>query len=794
VDDVLVIDASQRAALVTLRELGQAGMRTCAVDADSLAPGLFSYWSSCRATVPDVSEGPDAFVDALLDICATHRPRVLITCHDGSIAALRRRREEVERVVALALAPEEGMAVAVDKARTLTVADQLGIRMPRGALVENADQAQAALEEIGLPAVSKPVQSWVHDAGMGRRLVPAVAGDYATALASICSMLDHGVSVLVQEWLPGDREAVSIFLAGGRVWARFAQRAMRTMPPLGGNSVLRESIPLPPDIASDAERLVRAIGLEGYAEVEFRRDANGRAALMEVNPRLSASVEIAVRAGVPFPRLLYDWANGTALDQLHGYRTGLRMRWLGGDVAWLKRCLTGQGQPDVVSRGRAIRVFAGDFLRPAGYDYMRRDDLRPAAAAVIGAARRYRRRRVIRGSNGHDTDVAVIGAGPYGLSISAHLSGAGVAHEVFGHPMDSWQNHMPGGMYLKSEGFASNLSDPHGGHTLERFCAEAGIEYGEIAVPISLDTFVRYGRWFQERLVPTVRANLAQHVRRCAGGFELTLDAGDAVQARRVVVATGVQPSTFVPTELRDLPSWAVVHSYDHREVPERAGEDLLVVGAGQSALEAATLAYEHGAAVQLVARAARIAWNSRPGGRDRPLRSRLRYPQSGLGEGRSQLLYANHPLAFHHAPQHLRLRHGYTALGPAGAWWLRPRFEGNVAAMLGRTLLDAHAAEGGVHVRLGSDRGIEEVAAKRVLAATGYRPDVHRLTFLDAAVRSSLASVARTPVLDRAFQSSVSDLYFVGYPAGLSFGPVMRFVFGADFTARRIARRLRAS
>ncbi len=717
-----------------------------------------------------------------------------MTCHDGSIAALRARRQDIEQIVALALAPEAALGIAVDKVRTLTAAGELGIRLPRGTLVENAGQAEAALEEIGLPTVIKPVESWVGGPDSGQRLVPAVASDQPTALAEIHRMLGHGVSVLVQEWLPGAREAVSLFMADGRVIARFAQRATRTSPPLGGNSVLRESIPLPPDIAADAERLVRAIGLDGYAEVEFRRDARGRGALMEINPRLSASVEVAVRAGVPFPRLLYKWARGETLDQSNGYQIGVRMRWLGGDVSWLKQCLAGRGGPDCESGGRAISRFAGDFLLPAGYDYLHKDDLRPAAVAMFGKARQLRRRRVPVSAAGYDTDVVVVGAGPYGLSISAQLSGAGIAHEIFGHTMDSWENHMPSGMYLKSEGFASNLSDPQGKHTLERFCREAGIEYGSVAIPISLDTFTRYGKWFQAHCVPTVRETLVEDVRRHVGGFEIRLEGGDTLQARRAVIATGIQPFPFVPAELRGLPGWALGHTYHEPAASHGEGDDLLVVGAGQSALEGATLAHEQGASVQLVARAERIAWLSRPQRSGRSLRSRSRYPRSGLGDGRAQYVYSNCPGGFHHVPPRIRLRYAYTALGPAGAWWLRPRFEGRVPARLGRRLVRAHVGDGKVHVRLGGAAGTEELSVNRVVAATGYRPDIERLRFLDPAIRGSLDALAGTPVLDRAFESSVSNLYFVGYPAGLSFGPIMRFVYGADFTARRIADRLRAS
>jgi hypothetical protein len=141
-----------------------------------------------------------------------------------------------------------------------------------------------------------------------------------------------------------------------------------------------------------------------------------------------------------------------------------------------------------------------------------------------------------------------------------------------------------------------------------------------------------------------------------------------------------------------------------------------------------------------------------------------------------------------------MRLRYAYTALGPAGAWWLRPRFEGAVRPQLGRTLISASAGDDGVRVRLHSAAGFEEVQAAHVLAGTGYRPAIERLEFLDGAIRESVAVVAGTPVLDASFQSSEPGLYFVGYPAGMTFGPLMRFVFGADFAARRVAGQLRAA
>jgi thioredoxin reductase/predicted ATP-grasp superfamily ATP-dependent carboligase len=787
--DALILDADQRQALVAVRELGRAGLRVGAAECAPEAPAFASRWCDTSVVLPDFAEQDGPFLDALLALCATRRPRVLIPSHDGSIEALRRRRAELERTGAgVALAAEPALAIALDKPRTLQAARELGLRVPRGAPVDDAARIPDALAAVPLPAVIKPARSWAQGPAGGVRLNAVAVTTAAAARSAIEAVLATGLHVLVQEWLPGAREAVSFLYADGQLWARFAQRTTRAVPPLGGSSVARESIPLPADIAGDAERLVRELELAGYCEVEFRRDAAGRAALMEINPRLSASVELAVRAGVPFPRLLYDWAAGERLRACAAYRSGVRMRWLGGDVAWLRKVLSTQGQPDSPPSRQALRVFLGDFARPAGYDYLGARDPRPA---LVASARRLRKPRTrSHGRAGLDTDVAVIGAGPYGLSVAAHLRAAGVAHEVFGEPMDTWVDHMPRGMCLKSEGFASNLSDPRGELTLARFCAEAQIDYGDVGVPVTLDTFERYGRAFQARFVPALRRERVDRVRmHGASGFQLELADGQTLRARRVVVASGLQGHAWLPPELCGLPADRMVHSFDQREPALWRGLPVAVVGAGQSALDAAVLLHEQGAEVTVLARTPKLVWNADPALGRRPLWARLRYPSSGLGDGLKLRAYASHPLVVHAAPAERRLQVAYTALGPAGAWWLRGRFEGRVRALLGRTV---HAVEqvgdGQLRLALRGAGGEEQLTVARVLAGTGYRVDLDRLTFLDPALRAGVARAAGTPALDRSFQSSVGGLHFVGYVAAGSFGPVMRFVYGADFTARRLA------
>jgi predicted ATP-grasp superfamily ATP-dependent carboligase len=387
--DALVLDADLRQSLVAVRSLGRAGLAVGALTSAGPTAAERSRWCRVAGTLP-TSEHPARLVEAVIERADAHGGPVVFASDDGTIEALRDRREEAERHMRIALAAEDALALAVSKPRTLALAEQLGIATPRGVSIESAEELPAALDEIGLPAVLKPIQSWAGTVRLVCRLVTSVG----QGMDEAASMLRHGGGALVQEWLPGRREAVSLVVADGTVWGRFAQVAYRTHPPLGGCSVVRESIAVPDDIGAAALELIRASGLEGYAEVEFRRDARGRARLMEINPRLSASVEIASRAGVDFPRLIYDWAVGNSMSRSTDYRLGLRMRWLGGDLRWLRETLVVRPkEPGAPSAARALATFVADTLRPAHYDYVSLRDVSPMLFATRGFLRQAVSRR-----------------------------------------------------------------------------------------------------------------------------------------------------------------------------------------------------------------------------------------------------------------------------------------------------------------------------------------------------------------------------------------------------------------
>ena len=676
-------------------------------------------------------------------------------------------------------------------------------------MIDRIEDTRAALAEIGVPAVIKPIRSWVSNTDQATRVISQAVLEESEALAHMNRLQEVGSSAVAQQFVTGPREAVSVFYAQGHVWATFAQVAHRTTPALGGVSVVRESIPMPADLESAALALVRALDLEGYSEIEFRRDAVGRPFLMEINARLSGSLEVAVRSGVPFPELLWRWAADEPLSPVMGYQTGIKMRYLKGDVKWLWENIESNGQrPDCVPPGRALATFAKDFLRRQSYDYVDRDDLRPAFVALAREVALARRKIVKsqpdralvapepagprRGAAVSSTDVVVIGAGPNGLSIGAHLRHAGVEHRVFGRTMGAWRFNMPAGMLLKSEPYASDLSAPSPHFLARDYCAQADEVYHERVIPLSREQFIDYGTWFADKLVPGVEeTEIVSLSHAPTGGFMLRTADDERIRAARVVVATGIIPFAFVPPELSSLPSELVSHTSQHASLEGFRGKEVLVVGAGSSALETAALLHENGAAVKLVTRADGLSWPT-ANAVDPSRLERFRKPVVRLCEGWPCWVYDRLPDLFRFLPKESRIDHALGFLGPQGAWWLRDRVEGTIPTLFGHQLLGAEAVGDRVQLHLQNSEGHVTESADHVIAGTGFRLDLNRLDYISLSLRADLKLLAGAPVLDRHLESNVPGLFFTGALAAPSLGPLMRFVAGTHFTGPRLVHRLR--
>jgi len=379
------------------------------------------------------------------------------------------------------------------------------------------------------------------------------------------------------------------------------------------------------------------------------------------------------------------------------------------------------------------------------------------------------------------SDVVVVGAGPYGLSAAAHLNACGLNVRVFGETMSFWDRNMPGGMCLRSPWEASQLSDPARSLTIDAFQTSTGVH---VSRPIPIGHFVAYGRWFQSRAVPNLEQRKVVEIEKNTSGFRVVLEDGEVVRCGRVVIAGGIGPFAMRPPQFAGLPRELASHSSEQRDLTRFRGQRVVVIGGGQSALESAALLHESQANVELLVRESTVQWTwQRPWLHTfRPVGAVL-YAWPDVGPAFISHAVAR-PNLYRLFPRWLQDSWRAKSVRPNGVGWLKPRLR-DVTISTGLAVLSASARGNQVELKL-SDGSHELV--DHVLMATGYRVDVRKYQFLSASLVSALRLIGGCPVLRRGFESSVPGLHFLGAPAVWSYGPLMRFVAGADFAARAVS------
>jgi FAD-dependent urate hydroxylase len=378
--------------------------------------------------------------------------------------------------------------------------------------------------------------------------------------------------------------------------------------------------------------------------------------------------------------------------------------------------------------------------------------------------------------------VAIIGAGPYGLSMAGHLRDIpNLDVRVFGRPMSFWQEQMPKGMLLRSGWRASYIADPKHSLTLEAYQSATG---DRVTAPVPLDRFVAYGNWFQRQAAPELDNRLVAKVSSTPKKFLLGLEDGDTVSANRVIVATGIAPFAYIPQEFSELPKCLATHASEHKDFCGFKGKEIAVIGGGQSALESAALLREAGASVRVYVREPQVhflGWRKRIMN-FKPLFNTL-YSWTDVGPaGLSQLV--SHPQYFRPLPRSIQEPIARRCIRPAGASWLPARL-GEVQLNLGRTVQNATPANSRLKLQISDG---SQCVVDHLLIGTGYKIDISKYKFLPPELLTSVRQSDGYPVLNERFESSVPGLYFLGAPAAWSFGPLMRFVAGTEFGCARLA------
>jgi FAD-dependent urate hydroxylase len=378
-------------------------------------------------------------------------------------------------------------------------------------------------------------------------------------------------------------------------------------------------------------------------------------------------------------------------------------------------------------------------------------------------------------------DIAVIGAGPYGLSVAAHLAGRNV--RTFGAPMETWRTRMPPYMFLRSDWEETSLAAPGNLGSIDRWARVTGEEREE---PIPLQKFLRYAEWFRQTFAPEGDPSDVVALEREGGGYRLTTAAGAELAARQVVVAVGAVPFAYAPPPLGAAVGDRVAFATSLQDYEPYRGRRVVVVGGGQGGLESASLAARAGADVELVVRSS-LHWFAdrephKPRGRLHQRLYRIAYPVVGYGPPPLNRL-ALHPDAFAALPQSARRRVAARILRAGGSPWLREEVEREVHVTEG-VAVEGIEQNGGVQLRL-SDGTVRE--ADTVILAAGFRFSLQRLGFLSEALRKRSVLDEGRPALDRWFRSTERGVLFVGFAAEHRFGPVARFIPGTRFTANRV-------
>ncbi len=396
-------------------------------------------------------------------------------------------------------------------------------------------------------------------------------------------------------------------------------------------------------------------------------------------------------------------------------------------------------------------------------------------------------------------DVVVLGAGPYGLSCAAHLRRVkGLEIRVFGEVMSFWSNHMPKGMVLRSPRVASHLSDPDSALSIEAFQSAVGRRLGAIPPPavtgdwslkmmserLPVEDFIDYGHWFARQADLPIDPRMIERIEPDPAGYRLTLDHGETLMARRVVVAGGVKPFACKPQVFAGLPRTLVSHTSEVTDLGQFRDKEVLIVGGGQSALEGAALCHEAGVRVTVAVREPQVRWFWQKPWMHTGMLGWMLYGPSDVGPALVSQL-AERPSMFRRLPRSVQDKWGVRSICPGASAWVKERL-GQVQIYTGCVVESARARGERLCVRFndGSERVVDHV-----LLGTGYQVNISGYPFLSTSLLERIARVNGFPRLDRAFESSAPGLHFIGAAAAWSYGPLMRFVAGTKFASQTVAR-----
>lgn len=329
---VLILDALQRSALAVTRSLGTKSIAVFTADESITALAGSSKFSTLYFSYPSPRLYPEQFIETLCDIIKQHDIDTLMPMTELTTQLLLMHQSAFPDVTI----PFPTLSVVdslADKCKLMQMAESLGVPIPKTYYVNDPENLPCKLEDLPYPLVLKPGKSWILHQGQWRRAAVRIANNIADAkniLDSDWAFSTH--PFMLQQCVEGEGAGVFAIYDQGKPLALFAHRRLREKPPSGGVSVLSESAPIDPVLAAPAQKLLDHVHWHGVAMVEFKVAPDGTPYLMEINTRFWGSLQLAVDAGVDFPYMLYQLACGENPETIINYKTGIKLRWLLGDL------------------------------------------------------------------------------------------------------------------------------------------------------------------------------------------------------------------------------------------------------------------------------------------------------------------------------------------------------------------------------------------------------------------------------------------------------------------------------
>lgn len=354
-------------------------------------------------------------------------------------------------------------------------------------------------------------------------------------------------------------------------------------------------------------------------------------------------------------------------------------------------------------------------------------------------------------------DLAIIGAGPYGLSLAAHAKEAGLQYKVFGYPMDFWKSKMPPKMFIRTLLDYTALSDPLNEYTLKKFESEKNLN---LSYPLPRSIFVNYGMWFIEKTNISIEKKHITYVLKNKHFFELKTEKGDHYQAKNVVVAVGLTNAKYIPSNLSSLPEDLVFHSSDYTDFRKFKNKHVLVIGGGQSAWESAALLHQANAKVELAYR--------------RPKRLS---PDKNMNAKQLELADKYYYFSLQEKE---KIRKYFER--PTVSDFLVPLVEGKVTQRPNTFITQVLVKENNLLDVTFNDNS--NIVVEHILAATGFRFSVKNLPFLKSMINKIKVNDIGEPIVNENFESTVSHLFFAGPATAYSHGPTFRFIAGVRRTS----------